>query len=154
MKTNVGIKKNTSANLIIQALVIYVWKRFCRTIKNKNRFIINSILVILFCISCKSKPAVPPMFEVLDNNRTGLNFSNELTATDSFNMLEYMYFYNGAGVGAGDFNNDGKVDLFFSSNQGNNSLYLNTGELHFKDVTDEAEIPKENAWNTGVSIVD
>ena len=94
------------------------------------------------------------MFEVLDNNRTGLNFSNELTATDSFNMINYMYFYNGAGVGAGDFNNDGKVDLFFSSNQGNNSLYLNTGELHFKDVTDEAEIPKENAWNTGVSIVD
>jgi hypothetical protein len=65
-----------------------------------------------------------------------------------------MYFYNGAGVGAGDFNNDGKVDLFFSSNQGSNSLFLNTGNLHFKDVTREAGIPKAKAWSTGVSIVD
>jgi hypothetical protein len=69
-------------------------------------------------------------------------------------MFKYMYFYNGAGVGAGDFNNDGKVDLFFSSNQGSNSLFLNTGNLHFKDVTREAGIPKAKAWSTGVSIVD
>lgn len=65
-----------------------------------------------------------------------------------------MYFYNGAGIGAGDFNNDGLTDLFFSSNQGNNTLYLNEGKMHFKDVTDEAKIPKESAWNTGVSVID
>ena len=44
-----------------------------------------------------------------------------------------MYFYNGAGIAAGDFNNDGLIDLFFASNQGQNKLYLNTGNMHFKE---------------------
>ncbi len=65
-----------------------------------------------------------------------------------------MYFYNGAGVGAGDFNNDGKVDLFFSSNQGRNTLYLNKGDLKFEDVTVVAGVTGEGNWCRGVSIVD
>ncbi|MBS1746365.1 MAG: VCBS repeat-containing protein [Bacteroidetes bacterium] len=65
-----------------------------------------------------------------------------------------MYFYNGAGVAAGDFNNDGKVDLFFASNQGQNKIYINTGNMHFKDVTAEAHIPNDGGWSTGVSVAD
>ncbi len=94
------------------------------------------------------------MFDVLENKQTGLDFANKLLSSDSFNLFKYMYFYNGAGLGAGDFNNDGKVDLFFSSNQGKNTLYLNKGNLQFSDVTIEANIPADQAWNTGVSIVD
>jgi hypothetical protein len=65
-----------------------------------------------------------------------------------------MYFYNGSGVGAGDFNKDGLIDLFFSSNQGQNTLYLNQGKLKFKDVTKESMIPNNTGWSTGVSVVD
>ena len=65
-----------------------------------------------------------------------------------------MYFYNGAGVGAGDFNNDGKIDLFFTANQGDNKLYLNKGGLKFEDVTQQAGIPEDGEWSTGVSVVD
>lgn len=57
-------------------------------------------------------------------------------------------------MGAGDFNNDGKIDVFFASNQGRNALYLNKGDLKFQNVTDEANIPNNNAWSTGVSVVD
>ncbi|MDQ3843891.1 MAG: CRTAC1 family protein, partial [Bacteroidota bacterium] len=95
-----------------------------------------------------------PLFEAKNHKQTGLNFTNQLTPTDSFNMFRYMYFYNGAGVGAGDFNGDGLVDLFFASNQGQNTLYLNEGHLHFRDVTEAAHIPKDGGWSTGVSIVD
>src|SRR4029079_3384019 len=70
------------------------------------------------------------------------------------NMFKYMYFYNGAGVGAGDFNNDGLIDIFFSSNQGENKLYLNQGGMKFKDVTKQAKIPQDGGWSTGVSVVD
>jgi hypothetical protein len=112
------------------------------------------LLVIPFFLSCSSKKNKPSTFEVLDYKRTGLAFTNHLISTDSFNLFKYMYFYNGAGAGAGDFNNDGKIDLFFCSNQGSNTLYLNTGNLHFKDVTTEAKIPNDKAWNTGVSVVD
>jgi hypothetical protein len=103
---------------------------------------------------CSSRPTEPALFEALDHDQTGLHFSNQLTASSQFNLFTYMYFYNGAGVGAGDFNNDGLIDLFFSSNQQQNKLFLNTGSLQFKDVTAAAGIPNDGAWSTGVSVVD
>ena len=94
------------------------------------------------------------MFQVLGDDKTGLHFENKLTPTSKFNMFDYMYFYNGAGVAAGDFNNDGLIDLFFASNQGQNKIYLNKGKLQFEDVTKEAGIPNDGGWSTGVSVVD
>lgn len=113
-------------------------------------------VVALSCGSNSEKPiqSSPPAFEVLDSKLTGLNFANKLTPTAAFNMFDYMYFYNGAGVGAGDFNNDGLVDLFFASNQSQNKMYLNKGGMHFTDVTDRAQIPRDSSWSTGVSVVD
>lgn len=123
----------------------------------KTRF----ILVFIFALcnvfifnSCKNKTDVPALFDVLSADKTGLDFANKLKPTIQFNVFDYMYFYNGAGVAAGDFNNDGKVDLFFAANQSDNKLYLNEGNLHFKDVTKEAKIPEDGGWSTGVSVVD
>ena len=108
----------------------------------------------MLAVSCKTKKTETPLFEALSNDKTGLNFSNDLKARPDFNMLKYMYFYNGAGVGAGDFNNDGLVDLFFASNQSQNKIYLNKGNLQFRDVTAEANIPDDGGWSTGVSVAD
>lgn len=117
-----------------------------------------SILSVIFLLqlfsSCSHKNNAPVLFQVLDHNKTGLDFSNILKPTKEFNVFKYMYFYNGSGVGAGDFNNDGLIDLFFSSNQGDNKIYLNQGKLKFKDVTAEAKIPEDGGWSTGVSVVD
>ncbi len=111
-------------------------------------------LIIAILTGCHSTNNSSSLFDVLDNNRTGLNFVNKLTPTEQFNVIKYMYFYNGGGVGAGDFNNDGKIDLFFASNQQQNKLYLNTGNLTFKDVTEAAHIPNDSGWSTGVSVID
>lgn len=94
------------------------------------------------------------LFSVLEAKRTGLYFENKLTPTPDFNMFKYMYFYNGAGLGAGDFNNDGLSDLFFTSNQGQNKMYINKGGLQFEDVTTAAQIPIDSSWSTGVSVID
>ncbi len=112
------------------------------------------VIYFLALSACKSGNKGPILFETLESKATGLNFTNHLVSNDSFNLFKYMYFYNGAGVGAGDLNNDGLTDLFFASNQGQNTLYLNEGGLHFKDVTNQAQIPSDTAWNTGVSLVD
>lgn len=121
-----------------------------------------SIIWLLGCImmysillsSCKQKTGDAIDFAVLNSDRTGLNFSNNLHSSDSFNVFKYMYFYNGAGVGVGDFNNDGLVDVFFASNQEENSLFLNQGGLSFKNVTREANIFPTKMWSTGVSVID
>ena len=69
-----------------------------------NKYIFCGLIVLTAC-----KPSVVkeiPIFEVLDSSKTGLVFNNKLTPTQQFNMFKYMYFYNGGGVGSGDFNND------------------------------------------------
>ena len=115
----------------------------------------SSALFLTGChSSATSESSGPAPFKALDRSRTGLDFSNTLHPTTAFNVFDYMYFYNGGGVGAGDFNNDGRIDLFFASNQERNRLYLNTGDLHFRDVTDSAHIPADGGWSTGVSVVD
>lgn len=110
------------------------------------------LVAVLFAFGCAQK--TKPLFEVLDEEKTGLHFANNLKPNAKVNMLTYMYFYNGAGLATADFNNDGKVDVFFCSNQGENKLFLNEGNLHFKDVTASTKIPQDGGWSTGVSVVD
>ncbi|RPD51073.1 VCBS repeat-containing protein [Paracnuella aquatica] len=111
-------------------------------------------LWVLLAGGCSKPPAQTALFEVLQSSRTGLHHSNNLKPTAAVNMFTYMYFYNGAGVGAGDFNNDGLTDLFFASNQGANQLYLNKGNLSFETATAAAAIPDRGGWSTGVSVAD
>ena len=93
-------------------------------------------------------------FRLLAPSQTNINFINKNTETDSLNILDYLYFYNGAGVASADFNNDGLEDLYFVSNQGSNKLYLNKGGLKFEDITDKAGVAGTGNWKTGVTIVD
>lgn len=94
------------------------------------------------------------MFRLLEGGKTGVDFVNEVKPTPEFNIFSYMYFYNGGGVGAGDFNNDGLVDLVFTANQTADRLYLNRGEMKFEGVTMAAGLDKIKGWHTGVSVVD
>ncbi len=102
--------------------------------------------------ACHSSPE--PMFRLLDGKKTGVDFVNSVKPTPGFNIFTYMYFYNGGGVGTGDFNNDGLVDLVFTANQTADRLYLNQGGMRFTDVTEAAGLGAVKGWHTGVSVVD
>ncbi|AQG81741.1 VCBS repeat-containing protein [Spirosoma montaniterrae] len=109
------------------------------------------LLVLFASLSgCKEKP----LFERLDSSETGIEFANTITDSDSLNILNYQYIYNGGGVGVGDFNGDDKPDLFFAGNQVANKLYLNEGDLKFRDVTGTAGVGGQGRWCSGVSVVD
>ena len=130
-------------------------RQFCKGINRNFYYLLFVISVSLILLSCSEKKSLQaPWFKVLDKEQTGLDFSNKLTPTPQFNLFSYMYYYNGAGVGSGDFNNDGLIDLFFSANQGDNKLYINKEALKFNDVTAVAHIPQDGGWSTGVSVVD
>ena len=113
------------------------------------------LLVLLFA-SCDTTDT---LFEKLPSSQTNVTFKNALEESPDFNVLKYGYFYNGGGVAAGDFNNDGLVDLYFTGNLNANKLYLNktepgSGKLTFEDITDKAGVAAAEGWNTGVSVVD
>ncbi|MEM8895123.1 MAG: VCBS repeat-containing protein, partial [Bacteroidota bacterium] len=112
--------------------------------------------VFLALASCQSDSGtrVYNQFEEMTDEQTGLVFENVLQQTTEFNVFEYMYFFNGGGVGVGDFNNDGKEDLYFSSNMGDNALFLNQGDMRFEEVTKEAGVEGIPGWSSGVSVVD
>ena len=110
------------------------------------------ILFLILAVGCHTdKPSVK--FELLPSSQTGITFSNDIEETKDFNPLNYLYIYNGAGVGTGDINNDGLPDLFFGGNQVPSRLYLNKGDMTFKDITESAGILKEG-WATGISFID
>ena len=94
------------------------------------------------------------LFESLSPRRTGVEFVNELPESPDFNILNYLYYYNGGGVAVGDVDGDGLPDLYFTSNLGTNRLYRNRGRFEFEDVTERAGVGGGEGWTTGVAMAD
>jgi hypothetical protein len=119
----------------------------------KRSILFAFIAALLF--SCKPvEKEKNELFSLLSPARTNVDFNNQLTETEQFNMIQYLYFNNGAGVAAGDINNDGLTDLYFTSNQKTNKLYLNKGDLRFEDITEKAGVEGKGDWKTGVTMAD
>ena len=109
----------------------------------------------LLMISCsEKKQETPTLFQKLKTSHTGISFKNTLKNTPDLNILNYLYYYNGAGVAAADFNNDGFTDIYFTANEGVDHLYLNKGSLQFTEISKKAGIVNSNGWTTGVTHVD
>ena len=102
------------------------------TISWKSYVLFSLIVLLTGCTNKEQETSATSLFKVLDSKATGIDFRNDLSYNKEFNLFKYIYFYNGSGVGAGDFNNDGLIDLFFGSNQQRNNLYLNTGSFNLK----------------------
>ncbi len=94
------------------------------------------------------------LFVRVPSSKTNITFSNKLVSAPELNILNYLYYYNGAGIAAGDYNNDGLIDLYFTSNQQEDKLYLNKGDFVFQDITENSNISNANGWTTGVTHVD
>lgn len=115
--------------------------------------LVSCVGLVALMTSC-SDPAEEPLFTLLTPEETGIAFENTVVEQEGFNVLEYEYFYNGAGVAAGDINNDGLPDLFFSANLVPDRLYLNQGDLTFEDITERAGLENSPTWTTGVTMAD
>ncbi len=123
-----------------------------------------SFLLVLMIIACdESKEGLmdsqatkmqPKLFTSISSSQSGIDFVNILEETLESNYYQYMYTYIGGGVASGDINNDGLVDLYFTSNSSEDKLYLNLGEFKFKEISLGAGISKNDGFNTGVTMVD
>lgn len=118
------------------------------------RFYLRFLALFLAAVglfACKNRES--SAFTELSSSRTGIDFNNEITESDSVNLIVNEYSYAGAGVGVGDFNNDDLPDVFFAANQESCKLYINKGDFSFDDITEKAGL-KTDFWAMGVSVVD
>ncbi|WP_083586484.1 VCBS repeat-containing protein [Algoriphagus zhangzhouensis] len=122
--------------------------------RNKPFLFSLSLIAFVSLFGCNQKQSEPTLFELISPEKSGIQFENTLVSSAEINILEYLYFYNGGGVAAGDINNDGLVDLYFSGNQVADKLYLNQGNFQFKDITETAGIPNDGSWSNGVTMAD
>ena len=128
-------------------------------------YLIISTLLILSCSDQKKETksnvasnelSNQKIFKKISSEHSQITFSNELKENiETYdNVFNFDYFYNGAGVGVEDINNDGLLDIFFSGNQVENKLYLNKGNLVFEDISAKAGININKKWSNGVTFVD
>lgn len=130
-------------------------------LSNLNTFRVLIIFsLFLSCVDEKKEPKDPTpssesLFTLLDPKTTGVSFSNQINEGLNANVLMYEYLYNGGGIAIGDFDQNGLEDLYFSSNMGENELYLNQGKFEFLEVTRESKVKgRPGPWKTGVTTVD
>ncbi len=115
--------------------------------------IVSFFVLIPFLSNC-SKDNTDSLFTKLEASKTGINFVNEIKNGKNMNIFKYRNFYNGGGVSIGDINNDGLADVFFTSNIGENKLYLNKGNFKFQDISKSSGIVITKSWSTGVAMID
>lgn len=132
-----------------------------KTITVKNIYKLSCIFFFLtFFYSCNKSSTKPTsneiemLFSLVDNSKTNIHFKNKVTESLYFNFINYSYIYNGAGIAVGDINNDGLEDLYFTSNQESNKLYLNKGNFEFEDITKKSNTADAKGWSTGVTMID
>ncbi|MEA3461030.1 MAG: VCBS repeat-containing protein [Bacteroidota bacterium] len=108
------------------------------------------LFLLIALTSCSDKPR----FELLESDRTGITFMNAVTESDSLNVINFEYIYNGAGVGIVDLNNDGWQDIIFTGNMVAPRIYLNEGKFKFRDISSSFEGLDDGKWYSGVTHVD
>ena len=129
-------------------------KRLLLNIKSSATILIG-LFILLSCNNEEKPDSSARAFQALTPSQTNINFENIPLATDKFGILYFINYYNGAGVSAGDINNDGLADIYFAANdRGKNKLYLNKGNFQFEDITATAGTEGLADWNTGVTMAD
>ena len=82
-----------------------------------------SVFILFFSFFLSSQE---PLFTLIDSEKTGITFSNDLVDTKDHSIFLYANYYGGAGVGIGDFDNDGLEDIFLAANLIDDKIYINT----------------------------
>lgn len=94
------------------------------------------------------------LFESIPSSKSGIELINTLRPEHPLARLYYSGFACGA-VTMGDFNGDGRVDLFYTRGADSNALFLQKETAwEFEDISVSAGIEGGDAWASGCAAVD
>ncbi len=98
-------------------------------------------------------PAGPKLFSELGAALTGIDFTNPI---DDTHPLRYLYASSmcTGGVAIGDFDLDGRPDVFLANGPGENRLFQQTDGVRFKDMGPQAGIGGGTSWGIGCAAGD
>jgi len=113
-------------------------------------YLLSFTLCSLLIFSCGARKDTK-FIEV--SSQSGLVFNNLLTESDSINAYEFLYMYNGSGVGISDLNNDGLTDIVLGGNMVPSRIFKNNGAFQFEEISGQSGFDSKG-WVHGVSIVD
>lgn len=126
---------------------------------SKTFLFVTTFLLSSFIFSCNDKNETESkedaIFKKVSSTKSGIDFNNLVDENYHQNYFDtFAYVYNGAGVAVADINNDGLQDLYFTGNEVPNKLYLNEGNMKFKDITSTAGVDGGKGWDNGVTFID
>lgn len=90
-------------------------------------------------------------FTLLRGEQTGIRWTNRLSPD---RVAKRQNLMNGAGLAAGDFDGDGRCDLYFCNQEGANALFHNLGNWKFEDVAEKAGVACTNQSSSGAVFAD
>jgi enediyne biosynthesis protein E4 len=108
----------------------------------------------------RTSPASGPMFARIPASESGIDFVNHGATPKRNSNGEPIYFgtnsgqHTSGGVCIGDYDGDGRPDVFLTRPAGGNRLYRNLGDFHFEDVTEAAGLGDNDIWGMGATFVD
>jgi hypothetical protein len=99
--------------------------------------------------------SIPPEgktgFTLMGEATTGIAFTNSI---DEWASAANRVLLNGSGLAVGDYDGDGRPDIFFCSLNGRNTLYRNLGQWRFSDVTEAAGLRRDRRYYRGAVFAD
>ncbi len=124
----------------------------------------SSFVIALLLNSCQNEgtqderaqqaASQTPLFRLISPETSGVHFINPLQENALMNIFLYDAYYSGGGVAIGDVNGDYLPDLYFTGNLVPNRLFINEGNLQFKEVSQQAGVMGSKGWTTGCVMAD
>jgi hypothetical protein len=86
--------------------------------------------------------------------QAGLAFRMNLLPREQGERFRINLYDHGSGLAVGDYDNDGREDIYFLNEHGTNALYRNRGDGTFEDVTAKAGVAVGDRVSVGATFAD